>query len=51
MQLKKDFEEYLREHGRLPVDVLENKSKIEQELEEYKSIEAKLFGIQGIEQD
>ena len=44
LQLKKDFEEYLKNYGQLPVDRLDDKCRIEQELEEYKDIETKLLG-------
>ena len=43
LQLKNDFIEYLRKQGRLPADRLEDKCQIEQELEEYKGIEAKVL--------
>ena len=43
LQLKRDFREYLEKHGRLPVDNLVDKTRIQQELEEYKSLEDKLF--------
>ena len=43
LQLKRDFGDYLSKFGKLPVDHLDDKSRIEKELEEYKGIEMDMF--------
>ena len=47
LQLKQDFKDYMNKFGRLPVDSLADKSRIEKELEDYRSIENHIFSTKN----